>query len=136
MKIIISIVALIVSAITAIIAIRSNIISKKSAQVSSELLIQQLISGAKKDLQEFAYTIKKGDEKQLFLAYVEQELNVYDVACASYLDGKIDKERFKKTYISEIRNIFENKEMFKIANKNGRYYALKKVYDEWNNLEK
>ncbi len=114
--------------------------SKKSAQVSTELLIQQLISGARKDTHEFSYAISEDKKKvagSLLDAYIEQELNTYDVACASYLDKKIDRDRFYKTYATEIQNLFEKSEATqRILNRNGRYHAIKKVYDEWFNREK
>lgn len=114
--------------------------SKKSSQVSSELLIQQLISNSRKDVHDFSFTLSGNDNnigKKLLDALLEQELNVYDVACASYLDNKIDRKRFKKTYSTEIQNLFEQSDgVGEILQKSGRYNALKKVYEEWFNLEK
>lgn len=114
--------------------------SKKTSQVSSELLIQQMISNARKDVHDLSFRLN-GDEKKigksLLNALLEQELNVYNTACASYLDRKIDRKRFKKTYLIEIQNFFEkDSEIKKIIEKTGRYNALKKVYEEWFNLEK
>lgn len=122
------------------ISVKSLINSRKASQVSTELLIQQLISGTRKDTHEFLYTISDGDKavaKELLNAYIEQELNTYDVACAAYIDEKIDRVRFEKTYSTEIRNLFEhNKNTKKVLDKPGRYNAIKKVYEEWSNLEK
>ena len=49
---------------------------------------------------------------------IESLLNQYDDACAKYIDGKIDKHRFKKTYnkrkletslkIKEVRGVFQS----------------------------
>ena len=142
---IIAIIALAISVFFSIPALILSILSrndsKKASQVSTELLIQQLISATRKDLHDFAYTIsdKKTEKlkKQLLASYMEQELNVYDVACASYLDKKIDRKRFKKTYSTEIRNLFEKSDdMKKLLDKDGRYWAIKKVYEEWFNVEK
>src|SRR5262245_29096823 len=36
---------------------------------------------------------------------VEENLNAYEDACGKYLDKKIDKDRFKRMYYSEIENI-------------------------------
>ncbi|TWP25962.1 hypothetical protein EUA60_03045 [TM7 phylum sp. oral taxon 346] len=114
--------------------------SKKTSQVSSELLIQQMISNARKDVHDLSFRLNGDDKKigkSLLNALLEQELNVYNTACASYLDRKIDRKRFKKTYLIEIQNFFEkDSEIKKIIEKTGRYNALKKVYEEWFNLEK
>lgn len=114
--------------------------SKKTSQVSSELLIQQMISNARKDVHDLSFRLNDDDKKigkSLLNALLEQELNVYNTACASYLDRKIDRKRFKKTYLIEIQNFFEkDSEIKKIIEKTGRYNALKKVYEEWFNLEK
>lgn len=123
-----------------VISILSYRNSKKSSQVSSELLIQQLVSNARKDVHDFSFTLSGNDKKvgrKLLNALLEQELNVYDVACASYIDGKIDRKRFKKTYSTEIQNFFErDSEIKEILQQSGRYNALRKVYEEWFNLEK
>ena len=114
--------------------------SKKTSQVSSELLIQQMISNARKDVHDLSFRLNGDDKKigkSLLNALLEQELNVYNTACASYLDRKIDRKRFKKTYLIVIQNFFEkDSEIKKIIEKTGRYNALKKVYEEWFNLEK
>lgn len=129
------------SAAAIVIALLSYLNSRKASRVSTELLIQQLISNARKDTYEFMYEIsenKKGEvAKKLLDAYIERELNTYDVACAAYLDKKIDKTRFKKTYFTEIQTLFEKTDgVKKILERNGRYNAVKKVYREWSNLEK
>jgi len=138
---------IIVASITATIALIAVIIaaisltnSKKASQVSMELLIQQLISNSRKDTHEFSYKISGDDTKiaeQLLSSYIEQELNTYDVACAAYLDKKIDRNRFKKTYFTEIQNLFDKSAVTKaLLDQSGRYYAIKKVHNEWFNLEK
>ncbi len=140
----IELLGIIVSAALALAAVVISILSyrnsKKSSQVSSELLIQQLVSNARKDVHDFSFTLSGNDKKvgrKLLNALLEQELNVYDVACASYIDGKIDRKRFKKTYSTEIQNFFErDSEIKEILQQSGRYNALKKVYEEWFNLEK
>lgn len=68
---------------------------------------------------------------------MENQLNSYEVACAKYLDNKIDKDRFKKIYHLEIRKIVESKShKDKFDATTSSYKAILKVYDEWNNLEK
>lgn len=69
---------------------------------------------------------------------LEAYLNAYEDACGKYIDNKIDKKRFKKTYHSEIRNIGE-KEVYKLfmqPESTSKYTAIWKVYKEWNNLER
>ena len=84
------------------------------------------------------------DEKSICEAFEKQYsearqnlINSYEEACTKYLDGKIDKVRFKKNYIIEIRNIVEAKELKGLFDSHSsRYKAIIKVYDEWENLEK
>lgn len=64
-------------------------------------------------------------------------LNAYEEACMKYIDNKVDKARFEKTYKKEIRNIVENETYKKyLTDFSSSYYAIKKVYDQWNNLER
>jgi len=64
-------------------------------------------------------------------------INSYEEACAKYIDAKIDKKRFKKSYQVEIRNIVESPDLKNIFDSHSsRYRAIKIVYDEWENLEK
>lgn len=64
---------------------------------------------------------------------IEQNFNAYEEACAKYLDKKVDKERFKKNYIVEIRQLVErNPNKY---NTTSPYKATLRVYNEWNNLE-
>ena len=66
----------------------------------------------------------------------ERNLNAYEEACAKYLDNKVDKERFRKNYHIEIRQLVEdtnNKDKFDATT--SPYKAILKVYKEWNDLE-
>lgn len=67
---------------------------------------------------------------------IEQYLNSYEEACAKYLDSKVDKKRFRKIYTDEIKNIVEDSNFNKYFQFGSKYDAIKKVYDEWFNLEK
>lgn len=139
-EVIVAIVAAAISLAAVVIALFSLSNSKRASQVSMELLIQQLIGSSRKDTREFSYKVS-GDDKSittmLMNSYLEQELNTYDVACAAYIDNKIDRKRFKKTYSTEIQNLFEKGQATKeLLDKHGRYYAIKKVYEEWFNPEK
>lgn len=111
----------------------------KLNEAQTELYIQELLVNARKLFIEMTMH-QLGKEiqekgKNAFLTMLKQEvLNSYEVACAKYLDDKVDKERFKKTYIKEIRELFTS---FKdiLSNENS-YQAIKEVNTEWNNLEK
>lgn len=67
----------------------------------------------------------------------EEFLNAYDEACQKYLDEKVDKYRFKKSYFAEIQSIVKN-ETFrtKYDSQSTPYKATVKVYNEWFDLEK
>ena len=63
----------------------------------------------------------------------EAYINAYEEACTKYTDGKVDKTRFKKTYQVELRRLADSfPDVF--AGSNNRY-AIKSVYDEWENTE-
>lgn len=63
-------------------------------------------------------------------------LNAYDSACAHYLDGKVDKLRFKKNFHKEIRNLMDSDGMKKYFDRTtSAYQPIIKVYDEWHNSE-
>jgi hypothetical protein len=72
-------------------------------------------------------------------SYLEEYLNAYENACSKYLDKKIDTTRFKKSYVSEIRKLFEPPtnafKDFLHPEGTSRFKALWKVYKEWNDLE-
>ena len=90
------------------------------------VIISEKLSANKEEIEEAL--------KQALKTAQEQNLNAYEEACAKYLDGKVDKERFKKNYSVEIRQLVE-----KYSEKYGAttpYKATIKVYNEWNNLEK
>lgn len=71
---------------------------------------------------------------------VEDNLNAYEDACAKYLDGKIDRSRFKKTYIEEIRNLCKEKAgiigEFMHPEGASNFQAIWKVYRQWHIHEK
>ena len=69
-------------------------------------------------------------------AALEDVLNAYDEACAKYIDKKVDTERFKKLYVTEIRNLVEdNNTKSYYVMPQSKFQATVKVYREWNNLE-
>lgn len=145
--------AVIISIISTLIALGSIIFSyrtskkandiateqNKISQGQIELQIHQLISQTKKDLLDIALKVDSGQAeilKQAFETARELNLNAYDEACSKYLDKKVDRERFKRNYHVEIRQLVEdpnNGEKFNGVT--SKYKCILKVYEEWNNLE-
>ena len=140
------VIAIFISAVGIVISIISLIKVHKADKISQgqiELNIHQLISGTKKDVLDLTLMVTEklssDQEKtkeilnQALESAKEQNLNAYEEACAKYLDNKVDKERFKKNYIIEIRQLVErNSDKY---NTTSPYKATLKVYNEWNNLE-
>lgn len=70
-------------------------------------------------------------------AATQSLLNTYDDACSKYLDNKIDKDRFKKSYHVEIRNLLNNENLKKYFDPlTSTYKPILGVYNEWENLER
>ncbi len=137
------IISTIISVIAIVISLFSLILTKINTSKieriyygQSEITIRDAITNAKNRITDILLKENNQYTKQCMKVSIEQLLNVYEEACAKYIDSKIDKKRFKKTYIDEIKNIVESddfKEYFQFGSK---YDAIKKVYDEWFNLEK
>ncbi len=124
--------------------------SSKSAKMANnirmgqeELEIRKMLSVARRDFLDIAEKINDGvsDDKGDFLlrrfdAVKEDFANVYDEACMKYLDGKIDKDRFKKSYNVEIRRMVEDPAFKKLYDDiSTKFQATVKVYKEWNHSE-
>lgn len=149
----------IIDVLTVLIALSALVVSflayKKTTSIAYgqiELLMSERISQTKNAVQQFSVqmgqiAVKKNqseEEKRLlkiyeksYLALIEDNLNAYDDACAKYLDGKVDKKRFEKSYKVSIRNIVETEEFKSFFDPTtSRYKAILKVYKEWEDLEK
>jgi len=150
LSIIFSVFALFISIIGLIISCIANHKSNKTQMGSLESQLRSAISSARKSFSEFSLIIaqkKEKDtiegEKEIYKKILkerhEDSLNAYEEACAKYIDGKIDKVRFKKSYCGEIRNLVQNKtngEEKYFDSTTSPYKAILKVYKEWNDLEK
>ena len=123
---------------------KANAIAEEQTMISQgqiELQIHQMISQTKRDLLDIVLKLQ-GDQssdivQQAFETARELNLNAYDDACSKYLDGKVDKDRFKQNYHVEIRQLVEdenNREKFDAVT--SRYKCILKVYNEWNDLER
>ena len=159
--IVISVFSLIVSIVSAIFArkssARANAIASDNLQLQHglvELELSQSIEGAKAKINDLGVVMapfvakrKKGtisEEEQETLniydknlnASIQSLLNTYDAACSKYIDGKIDKVRFKKNYQVEIRNLLENDDLKEYFDPiTSRYKPILVVYNEWENSE-
>lgn len=90
---------------------------------------------------------KLNEEEMLYLGFLEKKwrsatesyLNTYEDACGKYLDSKTDKNRFKKTYINEIKTICDpRRTAFKRLmhpESTSNFEAIWKVYKEWHRHE-
>ena len=84
---------------------------------------------AKEPDNEFLHAVVSGAE--------EVYRNAYEDACGKYNDGKIDKERFRLMYQTEIRRLVEeepHKEFY--SSNQSPYDATLKVYNEWFHRER
>jgi hypothetical protein len=66
---------------------------------------------------------------------IEEQLSTLDSACQKYIDEKIDKERFKKSYQREIRQIVQDDTHAEFFRTGHAYNALMRVYNSWENPE-
>ena len=155
LSLVISIIALVCSAIASNVA---NRISAKDLNVSYatiELDMRRSINEASVRVSELSLqmrplitrlesgTITGEERNQLsalersFTAATENYLNVYDELCGKYIDSKIDKVRFRKSFNFEVRNLVEREALKTFFDPTtSRYKAILRVYDEWENLEK
>lgn len=65
---------------------------------------------------------------------MESWLNAYEIACALYLDGKIDKKRFRRMYGNVIPDIVKGFPD-KYTKPQTVYHATLKLFDEWGDAE-
>lgn len=141
LAILVSIVSLIKSDIASKTANDLNQRSNDFTQGQVEMQIRNMITSAKAQLSVMNNQLSQNKENEVLKASFsdacEEVANAYDEACMKYLDGKVDKERFKKAYINEIKNIVEN-DVFKdkYVMPQSKFHATVKVYNEWHNLEK
>lgn len=113
----------------------------KLVQGQVEMQIRERITNARIRYEDL--TIQYNEELNndliisVFESAKEEFLNSYDEACRKYLDKKVDKERFKKSYFVEIQSIVKNDNFKeKYDSQSTDYKATVKVYNEWFNLEK
>lgn len=79
--------------------------------------------------------------QQLTNQAFESYLNAYDLACGHYLDNKVDKDRFRKNYASNIKALVERvppegQINYLHPRVGSKYGALWKVFDEFHSTER
>lgn len=119
--------------------VRRLIIEAKTRFEDLATELENLLNGRSVD--ELSDAEKKlfNQKKLRFQSRIEEVLNSYEQACGKYIDEKIDKNRFRKDYTSEVQRIFSDKKSFyDLLHPQGtsKFKALWKVYEEWFNLEK
>ncbi|MCM1118505.1 MAG: hypothetical protein NC543_04005 [bacterium] len=125
-------------------AATANELTKTANQMQMgqvEMQIRELIQNARSRYEDIAIQLNghESDETygKVITSALEGVLNAYDEACAKYLDDKVDKERFKKLYHDEIRQLVTDEATKeKYREPQTKFHATNKVYTEWNNLEK
>lgn len=112
-----------------------------TAQGALETQVRAAIADAFKQVADMAVILQKepGNERiqQLYKSTEEVYRNAYEDACAKYIDGKIDKERFRRLYLLEIRRLVEeepHREAY--ATNQTAYDCTLKVYNEWHHPER
>lgn len=74
--------------------------------------------------------------EKMFDSAEENLRNAYEEACSRYLDGKVDKERFRRMYYFEIQQLVSDPKQKEIYDSvSTKYECTVKVYKEWFNLE-
>lgn len=130
----------IASFITACSTILLSFKYNKLVQAQVEMQIRERITYARTRYEDLIINHNKelNDEliKMVYESTKEEFLNAYDEACQKYLDGKVDKERFKKSYFIEIQSIVKSVDFKqKYDTQSTPYKATAKVYNEWFDLE-
>ena len=130
----------IASFITACSTILLSFKYNKLVQAQVEMQIRERITYARTRYEDLIINHNKelNDEliKMVYESTKEEFLNAYDEACQKYLDGKVDKEWFKKSYFIEIQSIVKSVDFKqKYDTQSTPYKATVKVYNEWFDLE-
>lgn len=129
------------STVTAVATILLSHRYNKLVQGQVEIQIRERITNARIRYENLTIEHQKNLKDELiqgvFNSSKEEFLNAYDEACQKYLDKKVDRKRFKKSYSNEIQSIVKNP-AFKseFDSRSTPYQATVKVHDEWFNLEK
>ena len=106
-SIIISIIALFVSLASFILNCINSKLEKKSSDGQVEIELHKMIADAKNNFRQTCMELLRDTSNPIYISAVnlaiEDIANAYEEACAKYLDGKVDKKRFKKIYHNDIK---------------------------------
>ncbi|WP_020474256.1 hypothetical protein [Zavarzinella formosa] len=122
-------------------ALRTSIRSTRQFVNNLSIQLADIVDGRRED------ELKAADKRRIeavrmaFMEAIEENLNAYEDACAKYVDGKIDRTRFKKNYFTEIRNLCEcpkSSPIYEMLNpeSTSRFRSVWGVYHEWFNQGK
>lgn len=108
--------------------------ANKMIMGQNEMQIREMISNAKREYMELALTKCNDKTSDMFVflerVALESVLNAYDEACAKYIDGKIDRKRFKTMYLREIQQVVDQFSC-EIDGFESKYPAILHVNEEW-----
>ena len=150
--------AAIVSVVSAIVSWAGASVTRRLAMGQAETALRAAIRATRESVRDIAIKIAevKGgtadenyseDQKakleilsHTFREATEDNLNSYEDACGKYLDKKIDRDRFKRMFYTEIVNlgqVQENSVIYSMMypEQQSRFKAIWKVYHQWTNLE-
>lgn len=106
-----------------------------------ETQVRAAIADAYKNVVDMLVLLAKDPENEAiqkaYFGTEEVYRNTYEDACGKYIDGKIDKNRFRKMYQTEIRKLVEeepHKEYY--SGNQSPYDCTIKVYNEWFHQER
>lgn len=107
-----------------------------TAQGSLETQIRSSIAEATNNIVLIGVEVAKNESNTIlqdaYRAAEEVYRNAYEDACGKYIDGKIDKDRFKKFYQSEIRRLVEEEpNRSHYSDNQSPYSSTLAVYKEW-----
>lgn len=139
-----------ISTLALFLSIYAYIKTNAIANANLELNIYNLIRSSKSSLFEISKQLmlleenklkKAENAKAIYDSLIEDYVTSYEEACSKYLDNKVDKVRFEKSFKNDIRKIVEDEEINKIVNfgkpsAKSQYGALLKIYGMWFNKEK
>ena len=108
----------------------------KIASGNLEIQLRTSIRDTGKYLDSIAIQIENDPEnvmlQKVYQGAVDDHLNAYEEACASYLKGEIDKDWFRNLYFAEIRQLVEEEPHRKTYSEaQTKYDCTMKVYNEW-----
>ena len=138
---VISIVALIPTGISIFIAVRANKSANSAVKAQHFLQIRQDLADVISRKTDRAQQYEKEESESNWRAWaveIESYLNIYNDACALYLDGDLDSKRFKRSYRQDIERMIntyrepENpyKEFLK-GEEFGKFPYIWKAYKKW-----